>query len=175
MVRGKKGIESVEVWMWLIAGLVIGSLIFLSGYTLLSQWIKSNEINQVHRSYDSLKASIINTCAIGTDMQEIKSYVFPKRVNNITILNESNDALGYGTSLCMDVSEEGLYCERLDKKPNSCYVPLFMKNISFDRKDSLFYIVQKALGKAKASKIEFTITKYGRSNITINWSEVYLK
>lgn len=157
--------------MWIIAGLVIGSIIFVSGYTLLSHWVVSNEINQAHSSFSSLRTTILSVCSIGTDMQEIKTLVFPRVVRNISVYDKVNSVIGTGNSLCIEIEDQGLFCEDLNREPNTCRIPLTMDTISFDRKDSLFYIVQKAMGRTRASQIEFTVTKSSRDSVTISWTE----
>ena len=173
----KKGIESVEVWMWLIAGMIIGSLIFVSGYSLLSHWIHNNEVNQATQNFGLLKSSIINVCSIGYGKQEIKSYVFPRSVNNITIKDEY-DNYGEGHILCLDMKNEPLQCSELDEKPNSCKYNVTMDSLSFNEQKTLFSTIQKALGEEQASKIEFTISKEkvnGKYKIKISWKEKFIK
>jgi hypothetical protein len=171
----RKGMESIEVWMWLIAGLVIGSLIFVSGYTLLSHWVSTNERTLAQKSFSSLKDSVLNVCSVGTDRQEIASFVFPRMVNNLSVANKSDSTYGWGNYLCMDTADAGEYCEQLNKEPNNCFIPMKMDTLSLVKKTSLFYVIQKALGEAKSAKIKFMITKSGRSNISINWTEDFLE
>ncbi|MBN2422366.1 hypothetical protein JXB41_04000 [Candidatus Woesearchaeota archaeon] len=174
----KRAMESVEVWMWLIAGLIIGSLIFVSGYTLLSNWIRNNEVNDAMNSYSLLKSSIINVCSLGIERQEIESYIFPRIVNNITIENETD--YGEGHVFCIDISGEPLYCEEIDEEPNSCKHIIIMDTVSFDNEKSLFSVVQKALGENKAVKLKFNINKrfnddQNRTEIDISWKEEFIK
>ncbi|MBD3203075.1 hypothetical protein GF327_02175 [Candidatus Woesearchaeota archaeon] len=174
----KKAIESVEVWMWLIAGLIIGSLIFVSGYTLLSNWVHNNEVNQAMNSYSLLKASISNVCAIGRERQEIESFVFPRIVQNISVKNETSGEYGKGHSLCMYLEER--ICEELDKEPFNCKPAISMNTIYFNEDESLFTVVRKATGEKMAAKVKFSINKAYDSiekedKITITWKEEFLE
>ncbi|MBN1502442.1 hypothetical protein JW930_02780 [Candidatus Woesearchaeota archaeon] len=169
-MKSKKAIESVEVWMWIIAGLIIGSLIFVAGYTLLSHWVHNNEVNQAQQSFSSLVSSLLNVCNLGVDRQEISPYIFPKVVNNITAYNESTDEYGKGNSLCIAIEGEGSYCENLKKL--ECNLPIFMDAIEIRERKTLFSVVQKALGKPQSAKIRFNITKISSErSIFINWRE----
>ncbi len=172
--------ESVEVWMWLIAGLIIGSLIFVSGYTLLSHWIHNNEVNTALESFSLLKSSIQNVCSIGAERQEIESYVFPRIVHNITISDADYTMFEDGSALCMDMEGEPLHCDEMDREPNTCRHPITMENITFESDKGLFATLQKALGENKAVKLRFTISKKydsvdGRYEILVLHKEEFIK
>ncbi|MBU0757462.1 MAG: hypothetical protein KKF44_05325 [Nanoarchaeota archaeon] len=178
--RNKKGIESVEVWMWVIAGLIIGGLIFVSGYTLLSRWIHNNELNQAHESFSMLKSSILNVCSIGTERQEIEEFVFPRVVKNITISDVKFEEEGIGNNLCIMIEGEPRYCEILDKEPNTCSNNVTMQTLSFEEEKNLFSQIQKVLGDKKSAKIRFTISKFYDDAaeaiiVKVQWKEEFVK
>lgn len=157
--------------MWIVAGLIIGSLVFVAAYTLLSHWVHNNEVNQAQESFSQLTSSVLNVCSMGSEKQEITNYLFPKNVVNISAYNKSSDTYGSGDSLCINIYQEGRYCEELKKR--GCNLPINLETIELMEKDNLFTIVQKALGQPKISNIKFNITKGTENTITINWKEQF--
>ena len=171
----KKGIEYVEVWMWIIAGLLISSIIFVTGFSLLSSWIYNKEVNQASKSFSLVKSTILNVCQVGIDRQEVERYVFPRIVDNLTISNSDFSLFGEGNMLCMKLEKEPISCDKLDKEPNSCGLTVFMDMMSLEEEDGIFAIIQKATGEKNAAKIRFKFNKkfdnaVGDYIITIDWN-----
>ena len=75
MINSKRGVESVEVWMWVIAGLIIGTIVFGGSYMLFSHWIENNELKETKVNFELLTQSIVKTCNQGTDKLEISRFV----------------------------------------------------------------------------------------------------
>ena len=170
----KKGLESMEVWMWLIAGLILGGLIFSGGFYLLANWIHNKEVNLASDSYYMLKSSILNVCRIGLERQETEKYVFPRIVKNITISNGTD--YGQGHILCMDIKDEKLNCEDLG---DECSYLIYMDSVSFENKESLFYVIKKATGQSQAVRLRFRLDKSlneisKEPEIHIAWDEEYI-
>ncbi|MFH0876110.1 MAG: hypothetical protein V1859_09310 [archaeon] len=169
----KKGIESVEVWMWLVAGLVIGGLIFVSGYTLLSQWFHTKDIDKAMQNYAQLRDSLVTVCKVGSEHQEIKRFEFPRIVTNISIIDKPKNLIGQGSTLCMEIEGEDILCTQIDKEPYTCKLPLIMKTFDTQKKKGLFAMIDRALGDSQVSKIEFSISKNELNLICITPQEYF--
>ncbi|MBN1386328.1 hypothetical protein JW968_05140 [Candidatus Woesearchaeota archaeon] len=158
--------ESVEVWMWTIAGLVIGIIVLTSAYVLLSKYTHNVEVNAVVENFQLVKASAENVCRGGRNAMETKVYTFPYIVNNITTKNSSNQ-VGEGRTFCITIKDEGEICEEF----SLCNAT--MPVLDLTRKDSLFYLIQKAVGRGKKATVEFKVQKVGIQDVDIAWKHVY--
>jgi hypothetical protein len=159
--------ETVEVWMWLIAGLLIGSMIFITAYTLMGKHIRSQEVLQAKENYGMLKQIIETTCLSGIEASETKQLIFPYRTEKIYVVDEEGIE-EKGKKLCMKIEGEDEYCEDI----KLCEVS--MNSIVIPEKTNIFYLVQKALGKKSVANIEFNIKKTGLKSITITWKRKYV-
>jgi len=158
--------ESVEVWMWVIAGLIISALILVGGFNMLIKFTQSNHVSTAQDNLILLKSNVDSVCIGGRNSQEIKSYIFPYIVNNITSVHST---FLKRSKLCMEIDKEGRFCHDID----TCNIS--MPTLDLTREDTLFYKVRKALGSGEATKIEFTIKKTGSKRINISTIERFLK
>jgi hypothetical protein len=156
--------ESVEVWMWLVAGVILGGIIFVSAFVFIGNYTSNMEYNQAQDSYNLLKDTINKVCQGGPYSQEVVSYVFP-RVVNLVYSEDDNGIKGSGSNLCIHVQKDAPHCQKLQ----SCSIT--MQSINLQQKQSVLYFVQKALGKKKPTKIKFTVAKVGKSDINITWKK----
>ncbi|MBU0758216.1 MAG: hypothetical protein KKF44_09165 [Nanoarchaeota archaeon] len=162
----KKAMESVEVWMWIIAGLIIGSLIFVAGFSLLTRWIHNSEANKALESFSSLKSSILAVgSSYGESDEEITLLVFPGLVENITIENKGKTRTEPKDLLCIKMKSNPKSCEEIE---DSNY---FMHPLQLYSQKSLFYLSEKARGKTPSSQITFKIFKKGQYVTCVLWSE----
>ncbi|MBT4350954.1 hypothetical protein HOD20_00360 [archaeon] len=168
MINSKRGVESVEVWMWVIAGLIIGTIVFGGSYMLFSHWIENNELKETKVNFELLTQSIVKTCNQGTDKLEISRFVFPPIVKNITIKNKETNEEGIGFLLCIQFENEEL-CKEIDSEKYGCDLPVIMQSINMGEKKGLFYVIQKAMKKSKAKNVDFEISKTVEDNICVHW------
>jgi len=158
--------ESVEVWMWIIAGLLISGLILVGGFNMISKYIASTQLTLAQDNLVLLKGNIENVCIGGRNSQEIKSYVIPYIVSNIS---SDVSTATKPSRVCMAVPGEGEFCHEI----RTCNTTLEFFDLS--RKDTLFYKIRRALKGGEATNVEFTIKKLGRARVNITAQEVYLK
>lgn len=160
--------ESVEVWMWIIAGLLIGALIFTGAYSLLSRYMKHQEINQAHESFNRLKYSINTVCIGGLYTKDTQEFIFPYSVERIFVRN--NEGLeGKGKQICIKMYNSETECSRI----RLCN--LSMSTLDLGERTSIFYLIQKALGKKMVANIEFSVYKEEPTMVQINWTRKYVK
>ncbi len=160
--------ESVEVWMWIIAGLIIGGIVFSGAYVFLSRYMAQQEVSQARESFNRLKYSVNTVCIGGSLDKEVDQYIFPYNVEKIYVIDEEGIE-GEGNQLCMRIKDEESSCAKI----NLC--TLKMSTLDLGEKTSIFYLIQKALGKKMVANIEFSIEKHDVKNIDINWTRKYVK
>ena len=154
--------------MWVIAGLIIGTIVFGGSYMLFSHWIENNELKETKVNFELLTQSIVKTCNQGTDKLEISRFVFPPIVKNITIKNKETNEEGIGFLLCIQFENEEL-CKEIDSEKYGCDLPVIMQSINMGEKKGLFYVIQKAMKKSKAKNVDFEISKTVEDNICVHW------
>jgi hypothetical protein len=160
--------ESIEIWMWIIAGLLLGGLIFTGAYTFFSRYIAQQEKSQAYDSFEHLQLSIGNVCLGGSMDKFSGSFVFPYSVEKIYVADDSG-VEGKGSNLCIKVQDEDERCLKIGICSAS------MKTLDLSEKTSVFYMIQKALGKKMAANIEFSISKTSVRDIEINWTRKYVR
>jgi len=160
--------ESVEIWMWIIAGLLLGGLIFSGAYTFFSRYMFQQEKNQAYDSFEQLHKSIGKVCLGGSMDRFTGSYIFPYSVEKIYVIDESG-VEGSGSNLCIKVQDEDEHCLK------TWLCPVSMKTLEISEKTSIFYMIQKALGKKMAANIEFSIGKTSVREIEVNWTRKYVR
>jgi hypothetical protein len=158
--------ESIEVWMWVIAGVIIGGLMFTSVMSFMAKQFTQQEINQARESFTRLSSSLKVVCAGGSFSRDTDLYQFPYRVKKMFVQNNTFE--GEGRNLCIDIENQDLDCVELEQ----CTIK--METLDLTQKTDLFYMIQKALGKSSVASIEFDINK-NYNQITINWSRRYVK
>jgi len=158
--------ESVEVWMWIIAGLLISGLILVGGFNMISKYISSTQLTLAQDNLVLLKGNIENVCIGGRNSQEIKTYVLPYIVSNVSAINSTKTR---PSKICLAIPGEGDFCHDL----RTCNTTMDLLDIS--KKDSLYYKIRRALKGGEATNVEFTIKKVGRDKVNITAKEIYLK
>src|SRR3989344_5491685 len=92
--------ESVEVWMWVIAGLLVGALVFASGSALMSRYLNSQEIGTARSNFGWLTTTAEKMCRAGTFSQETRELILPQVTERITV--EDDDKIeGAGKNICI--------------------------------------------------------------------------
>ncbi len=155
--------ESVETWMWIIAGIIIGSLVFVGGYRMLAKYVEHTEKSAIQDSFNGLSTTMKSVCSGGSYNREVKSLTFPFSVSKIYVRDE--DGLeNYGKELCYDFTEKENCVQ-----PSACFVT--MNTINLQQKTVVFYNIQKFLGRKDAARIRFTIRKEKAGEITAEWKQ----
>ncbi|MBW2971145.1 hypothetical protein KY320_03220 [Candidatus Woesearchaeota archaeon] len=157
--------ESVEVWMWLIAGILLASIIFVTAFSLIAKYTANMEVSQADDSFQILQTTINNVCQGGPENQEINSLVFPYRMQQLFVQDE-HEIKGTGNELCLEISGLPVRCEQLAR----CSAQ--MNSIDLEREISVFYLMDKALGKKAPAKIRFTVSKITADTVQILWQQV---
>lgn len=148
--------------MWLIAGVILGSLMFVSAFVFLSNYTRNIEISQADESFESLNQVIQRVCMGGPYSQEIESFVFPYITDRIFV-QDQNKILGNGTELCMQVSELPLDCHEIRR------CSLSMNTLDFEKTSGVFFFIQRGLGKKKPAKIKFKVSKIDTNTLNVSW------
>ena len=157
--------ESVEVWMWLIAGIMLGGIIFVTAFIFLGHYTHNVEVSQAQDSFAMLKTTVDNACLGGMYNQEIDTFVFPYVLEKIYAQDE-HEIKGSGNELCIEIQGELPYCEQTQ----ICTVN--MKSVDIQREKSVFYLIQKAMGKRQPANIRFTVSKVNKTELNITWKQV---
>lgn len=151
--------------MWTIAGLVIGVIVLSSAYIMLSKYTHNAEVNGAIESFELLTSSADSICKARLGAQETKVYSFPSVVKGMHISSVSQGESS--NTICMEIRDEGEICDDI----NLCNVTMPLMDLT--RTDSLFYMIQKAIGKGARASVEFTIKKTDINNLNITWQHVY--
>ncbi len=160
--------ETVEVWMWIIAGLLIGAIIFGTAYSLMAHHMKSQEKLQAAEGFNQLYELMNTVCLSGIDAMETRQIIFPYSVERIYIKG-NNDLEEEGKTLCYKFKDSDEACKEL----KLCNAK--MRTISLTEKTNLFYMVQKALGAKSVANIEFKVEKSGIKDLNVTWKRKYVK
>ena len=154
--------------MWIIAGLLIGVIMFSGAYSFLSRYMAQQEVSQARESFNRLKYSISTVCIGGTMDREVSTYIFPYSVEKIYVFSQEGTE-GEGNEICMKIKDEDSSCAEIK------LCSLKMSTIELSEKTSVFYLIQKALGKKLVANIEFSIAKKDARNIELTWERKYVR
>ena len=73
---------------------------------------------------------------------------------------------GFGNELCIEIQGELPFCEQTQ----ICTVN--MKSVDLQREKSVFYLIQKAMGKKQPANIRFSVSKVNKTELDITWQQV---
>ena len=159
--------ESVEVWMWLIAGIMVGSMIFVGAYQMIANYTRNLELKDAQDSFSMLRTSMDIVCNQAVGSTEAKDYLLPLTVEKLYVTdNELTE--GVGSKICLDVKGANAYCAKLLCRTT-------MSTLATSQKDSIFYFIQKALGQKKPIAARFLVSKSGLSTVNASWTMSYAK
>ncbi|MBD3204318.1 hypothetical protein GF327_08550 [Candidatus Woesearchaeota archaeon] len=161
----KRGIESIEQWMIIIAGFVIGGLVFVGGYKLISLQVKNNEINNIKDNFHRLKNVMQESCYSGKNSLNSDSFTFSSLVNNLSIKNSSNQKYESGDQLCINIQGTGEICEKL----KNCYY--IMETIDQTQNESILYLVNKILKRTKNINVNLFVKKSNVTKVCTTWKK----
>ncbi len=152
--------------MWTIAGLLLGTMIFVSSYGMISRYVYKNELGQAMSTMSLLKSSVEGVCQGGVRNEEIKSLVFPAVVSKVFILGNDNIEES-GDRLCMKIENEARKCYTL---PFCTYE---MPTITLGEEARAYHLMDKILGRRKMTRMVFSISKPSPGEVMILWNQTY--
>jgi hypothetical protein len=123
--------KGITVWMWLIAGVVVGMIMFVLFFQLMSYLTLSKYREDAKQSFDDLTSTINAMCESKSGIQSSKKIVFPDSVSMVysttdpKVFFEKNNRT-YGKYACLKFQNEqfceGLRCDlelsTIKNKPN---------------------------------------------------------
>src|SRR3989344_2916369 len=151
--------ESIEQWMWFIAGILITSILVVITFSLLSNHAEGLENGQARESFNLLTEYVQEVCMQGKNFKTTKNLIFPQIVKTIRY-DSSLD------SICMTIQDQDEDC----KKISVCDVTFNPPQISLIEETSFYGMIQKAIGKRDFADIKFEIIKDDYKTITVNWN-----
>src|SRR3989344_7955876 len=155
--------ESVEVWMWVIAGLLIGSIMFVAGSSLLARYLHSQDIGLARSNFNQLSETTKKVCRLGIYSEETMTLRFSSAASKVAVVDK--DLIeGEGSELCLWIkNQEGAQCEKVD----TCITK--MNSVVFEGDQSPQNILQRLIGSKQTSILTFKITKTGFDTMQITW------
>ena len=151
--------------MWLIAGIMLGGIIFVTAFIFLGHYTHNVEVAQARDSFALLKTTVDNACLGGMYNQEIDKFVFPYVIEKIYAQDE-HEIKGFGNELCIQIQGELPHCEQTQ------ICTINMKSFDLQREKSVFHLIQKAMGKRQPTSIRFTVSKVNKTELNIAWKQV---
>lgn len=147
--------------MWVIAGLLIGSIMFVAGSTLLAKYLHSQDIGLARSNFNQLADTARKICRLGIYSEETLTLHFPSAASRISA-DDRDGVEGEGNELCLAIKgEDGKSCLKAD----TCDVT--MNSVVFEEAESS--LLQKISGNTKASVFTFKVTKTGVDAVQITW------
>ncbi len=155
--------ESIEVWMWVIAGLLATGLILIVALTMISSYVTSIEKSEAKNTFSTINSHLNQACASGRNYQESFMTSFPSIVR---YFNQSGP-----NKLCFSFSdqEEEPYCNSLER----CSIIMNPPSIDIGKPTSFFGFFQKALGSRQSYKFKAHILKTDYTTIELNLTAQY--
>lgn len=137
--------ESLEIWMWLVAGFVALAIIIPVFFNLINASIKNQEVNNALESLDRLSLQIKSACDSGFFSQTSLTLDFPISLGSIYTVKNIN---GNNSEICLNFTgdKNNPYCNEImncivssnkiypetDSRAYYLYSKLFHKPISYD-------------------------------------------
>lgn len=109
--------KGIAVWIWLVAGVIIGIIMFMLFFQLMSFLTLSRAREDAKQSFDDMTSSANALCQSKPGTQETKNFVFPSTVSIVystsdpKVYQEKNNRT-YGSYACLKFQNEQ-YCEGL--------------------------------------------------------------
>ncbi|MEK6968595.1 MAG: hypothetical protein AABX51_08270 [Nanoarchaeota archaeon] len=155
--------ESVEVWMWVIAGLLIGSIMFVAGSSLLARYLNSQDIGIARSNFNQIAEISKKICRLGIYSEETMTLRIPSVASKIAVVDK--DLIeGQGNDICLWIrNQAGSQCEKID----TCETK--MNSVVFEADQTPFYMIQRLTGAKQPAVITFKITKTGFDAVQITW------
>lgn len=109
--------KGVTIWIWLIAGIVIGMLMFVLALQFIKFITEAQERELGKQNLDDLSSNINGLCGSRAGTSLTKTVSLPDKLNVIYATNDvklqSNATRTYGINLCMVFANE-VVCDNLN-------------------------------------------------------------
>lgn len=151
--------------MWLIAGVMLAGIIFISAFSMITKYTTNMEVSQAEDNFKLLKDTINSVCRGGPYSQEINKLTFPYRMQRLSV-QDDHGIRGAGKNLCIEIMGLPESCVELD----ICETE--MNSINLERETSVFYLIDKAFGKKKPATLQFTVAKVPPQKVNVTWSHI---
>ena len=158
--------ESVEVWMWTIAGLIFAGILITGSFKFLTYYTHNMDVKQAQESFNKLTQMTERVCGAGLGSAEAREIILPYVIANLST-----------------TAREGVYADRIcmtlqDEKP-SCYDFTYcnatMKPIDLTSSTSFFKLLQKAVSGPQVGAFKVRVEKTDYRNITISWTQTVVQ
>ncbi len=160
--------ETVEIWMWTIAGLIITSFILATAFSLVGKHIRSENILSCDRQFSKLYNTLQISCVGGEGSSQTENAIFPNIMETVYV-KDSHNKLGRGNLICYKVRGEKTKCEKVE----ACN--LTMEPLNFHFNNGLFSSLSRIFGRGDTYNVKFVISKINFTDIYINWTRTYLE
>jgi len=149
--------------MWVIAGLLIGSIMFIAGSSLLARYLHSQDIGLARNNFNQLAETAKRICRLGTYSEETMTLRFSSAASKVAVVDK--DLIeGEGSELCLWIkNQEGVQCEKIDTCTNT------MKSVVFEGDQTPQNILQRFIGSKQTTVMTFKVTKTGIDAVSITW------
>ena len=154
--------------MWTIAGLLLGTMIFVGSYGMLSRYTYKNEVGQALSSFSLVKSTAVTVCQGGRGSEEIKKIILPALVSRVFIVDD-NGIEESGDRLCL----------KMKGRERKCYTLPFctyeMPTLDLSQEARTYHFMDKILGRRKLTSLVFMISKPQPDVVRMIWNQTYSK
>lgn len=163
--------ESLEIWMWVVAGFVALAIIIPVFFNLITASIKNQEANNALESLDRLSQQIKSACNSGFFSQTQMTLSFPFSLRSLYTVNNIN---GNDSEICINFidNKNNPYCNEI----RDCIVSFDKINPEIDSR--AYFLYSKLFNKQISYYYTFNITKrnyYDSNGNTIPGSNITWK
>jgi len=150
----KGNTKGISVWIWVIAGIIVGIILFTVFIQLLVYTTNAKEVQIAKMTFDELVYDVNSFCGTFGIAKTTKTFTFPDIVSRVYATNESKiqsfiNGRSYGKILCMNATTEFL-CQNV-----RCDVELSDIGV----KNTLTTLVNKILGGFQSIDYQLNIQK----------------
>ncbi len=155
--------ESLEVWMWVIAGLLIGIILFIAGSSLLGRYLHSQDIGLSRSNFGQLADTVKKICRLGVYSEETVRLRFPSSADKIAVV-DADKIEGEGKQLCLWIrGQEGVQCIDTDL----CVTK--MNTVVFEDDVTTQSLLQRITKGTEPSVFTFSVAKSSFDTVAISW------
>lgn len=163
----------MELWVYVLAGLIIAGITLFASYHLLSSALELQQQQATLAEFQSLCSDVQTVCLQEVNNSILHSYAFPFELKLIFATQEARvplkvyellkeQQLSTGSKVCLQLKgEEELRCKELLCNVTMPYLGVLPEQETF------WIAVSKLLGKAPSWQFELLIKKVSATNVTI--------
>jgi len=159
--------ESVEIWMWVIAGLLFTGILLAGAYKFMSNYTRNADVKTAQESFAKMTTMADRVCAGGISASEEREIIFPYIVKNISMSGTGE----FSDEICMTLGDEKPSCYIFDY----CNASLTPKSIDLTQKTDFFRMIQTAISGAPVASFRVKAKKVDYRNVTISLQRIVSK